>query len=129
MLGMVWPKRRRRLHARMRGMDDAVRRDARKSPVLARDSPFGIEETPFTASDPATPAVALWHMAEHRPELRRWIVANTAAPAALINAIAHHGGPGVAQALSLLHESLHEPGASTWKRSRRRRAPPPRHIR
>lgn len=69
-----------------------------------------VSATAQCASDPRTPPQDLWELARI-PELRKWIIANTAAPAALINAIAHAGGPGVRQAMQLLHDSLQEPGA------------------
>lgn len=69
-----------------------------------------VSATAQCASDPRTPPQDLWELARI-PELRKWIIANTAAPAALINAIARAGGPGVRQAMQLLHDSLQEPGA------------------
>lgn len=68
-------------------------------------------ETLLAATDPATGEDELWRLARD-PELRRWIIANTAAPAALINEIARKGGPGVPDALAILMESLSQPGAS-----------------
>lgn len=69
-----------------------------------------VSATAQCASDPRTLPQDLWELARI-PELRKWIIANTAAPAALINAIARAGGPGVRQAMQLLHDSLQEPGA------------------
>ncbi|MDD6462230.1 MAG: hypothetical protein PUF51_07300 [Bifidobacteriaceae bacterium] len=74
--------------------------------------PTALRPTAQCASDPRTPVSELWELA-HIPELRRWIIVNTAAPAALINAIARAGGPGVREAMELLRESLQEPGAAT----------------
>lgn len=74
--------------------------------------PTALCPTAQCASDPRTPVSELWELA-HIPELRRWIIVNTAAPAALINAIARAGGPGVREAMELLRESLQEPGAAT----------------
>lgn len=69
-------------------------------------------DSPATASDPRTPVDDLWRMAE-QPHLRAWIVANTSAPADLINEIARVGGPGVHRALAILRESLAAPGSAT----------------
>lgn len=69
-------------------------------------------DSPATASDPRTSVDDLWRMAE-QPHLRAWIVANTSAPADLINEIARVGGPGVHRALAILRESLAAPGSAT----------------
>lgn len=68
-------------------------------------------DSPVTASDPRTSVDDLWRMAE-QPHLRAWIVANTSAPADLINEIARVGGPGVHHALAILRESLAAPGSA-----------------
>ncbi|MFR0558115.1 hypothetical protein ACLUWO_04425 [Pseudoscardovia radai] len=68
-------------------------------------------DSPVTASDPRTSVDDLWRMAE-QPRLRAWIVANTSAPADLINEIARVGGPGVHHALAILRESLAAPGSA-----------------
>lgn len=78
--------------------------------VIAPAAASRVSATAQCASDPRTPPQDLWELARI-PELRKWIIANTAAPAALINAIARAGGPGVRQAMQLLHDSLQEPGA------------------
>lgn len=78
--------------------------------AIAPATAIRVSATAQCASDPRTPPQDLWELARI-PELRKWIIANTAAPAALINAIARAGGPGVRQAMQLLHDSLQEPGA------------------
>lgn len=48
----------------------------------------------------------LWFIAEHEPELRRWLVANPSADAALLEYVAQAGGPGVNRALTILLDGL-----------------------
>ncbi|MBT1175802.1 hypothetical protein JS530_09885 [Bifidobacterium sp. LC6] len=62
--------------------------------------------TPQVACSPDTDADVLWYIAQHVPELRRWVVANPTADAALLEYISQSGGPGVRQALEILLESL-----------------------
>nr|WP_258186089.1 hypothetical protein [Bifidobacterium sp. UTBIF-68] len=64
--------------------------------------------TPLVACDPSTEAETLWHIALHVPELRRWIVANPSADAAILEFISQAGGPGVRQSLEILLESLED---------------------
>ncbi|MBW3088634.1 hypothetical protein KIH77_07825 [Bifidobacterium sp. 82T24] len=64
--------------------------------------------TSQVASDPDTDEDVLWHIAEHAPELRRWLIANTAASAELLEYVAQAGGPGVARGFEVLFESLEE---------------------
>ncbi|NEG70515.1 hypothetical protein F6S87_07910 [Bifidobacterium sp. BRDM6] len=64
--------------------------------------------TPLMACDPATDPSLLWQLARDEPELRRWIVANPAASASLLEFISQAGGPGVREALTLLLDSLEE---------------------
>ncbi|WP_240542042.1 hypothetical protein [Bifidobacterium sp. CP2] len=62
--------------------------------------------TPTVAADPDTDADVLWHIARHAPELRRWLVANPAADAHLLEYVSQAGGPGVRRALTVLLDSL-----------------------
>lgn len=91
------------------GFDDAELHGAIDD---GRDSDDAPSDSPATASDPRTSVDDLWRMAE-QPHLRAWIVANTSAPADLINEIARVGGPGVHRALAILRESLAAPGSAT----------------
>lgn len=61
-----------------------------------------IKLTPLLACDPDTDTDVLWHIARHAPELRRWLVANPKADAALLEYVAQAGGPGVRDALTVL---------------------------
>ena len=65
--------------------------------------------TPVLACDPSTPTEVLWRIAQEAPLLRRWIVANPKADAALLEYISQTGGPGVKEALEVLVESLKSP--------------------
>ncbi|MBT1160631.1 hypothetical protein JS541_01895 [Bifidobacterium sp. SO1] len=58
--------------------------------------------TPLVACDPTTDMDILWHIAREAPELRRWLVANPRADAALLEYVAQAGGPGVREALTIL---------------------------
>ena len=62
--------------------------------------------TPLVACDPDTDPRILWHIARHAPELRRWLPANPAADAALLEYVAQAGGPGVREALTILLDSV-----------------------
>ena len=62
--------------------------------------------TPTVASDPDTPTEILWHIARHAPHLRKWVVANRAADANLLEYISQQGGPGVRETLQMLFDSL-----------------------
>lgn len=64
--------------------------------------------TPAVACSPDTDAEVLWHIARHAPELRRWLIANPQADAALLEFISQVGGPGVKQALTILFKSMEE---------------------
>lgn len=50
----------------------------------------------------------LWHIAQHAPELRRWLIANPRADATLLEFISQAGGPEVKRALAVLLESMEE---------------------
>lgn len=77
------------------------------SDMTAPPSP-PIRLTPAVAVSPDTPPEILWHIAQHAPELRRWLVANPRADAILLEYISQAGGPGVKQALEVLLESLED---------------------
>lgn len=62
--------------------------------------------TPVVACDPDTDMEILWHIAREVPELRRWLVANPAADAELLEYISQAGGPGVKHALQVLLRSI-----------------------
>ncbi|WP_243386628.1 hypothetical protein [Bifidobacterium primatium] len=64
--------------------------------------------TPQVASDPLTNEDVLWHIAEHAPELRMWLIANTAATPELLEYVSQVGGPGVARGFEVLFSSLEE---------------------
>ena len=69
-------------------------------------SPPPLRLSPLLACDPATAPEVLWFIAEHEPELRRWLVANPSADAALLEYVAQAGGPGVNRALTILLDGL-----------------------
>ncbi|WP_420829375.1 hypothetical protein [Bifidobacterium miconis] len=73
-------------------------------PPVAEPPAPPIVLTPLLACDPATDPDILWHIAREAPELRRWLVANPNADAALLEYVAQAGGPGVNVALTVLLE-------------------------
>lgn len=77
----------------------------REAPPSAPPAP-PLQPTPIHACDPRTPQSTLWEFARSYPELRRWLVANPASDAELLEYIAQSGGPGVAHALDILLESI-----------------------
>ncbi|KFI95733.1 hypothetical protein BSTEL_0539 [Bifidobacterium stellenboschense] len=85
----------------------AVGADAARAAALEPPAP-PLELTPQVAADPTTDADVLWHIARVAPELRRWLVANPKADAALLEYVSQAGGPGVKRALTVLLESLDE---------------------
>lgn len=88
----------------------AVRCDPRSPhgpawPRAANDQmppPPPLQPSPLIACDPDTDMDVLWHIAREMPELRRWLVANPRADAALLEYVAQAGGPGVTEALLVL---------------------------
>lgn len=58
------------------------------------------------ACDPETEPEVLWWIARHMPSLRRWIVANPAADADLLEYISQAGGPYVRESLQILLDSM-----------------------
>ena len=78
---------------------------ARRDP-LAEPPPPPLELTPLVACDPATDRETLEYLVREAPELRRWVVANPAADARLLEEISQAGGPGVREALTVLLDSL-----------------------
>nr|WP_238548515.1 hypothetical protein [Bifidobacterium biavatii] len=73
-------------------------------PLMIEPPAPPIALTPLLACDPATDPDILWHIAREAPELRRWLVANPNADAALLEYVAQAGGPGVNVALTVLLE-------------------------
>ena len=65
----------------------ASRRSTRAAPP-----PPPLRLSPLLACDPATAPEVLWFIAEHEPALRRWLVANPSADAALLEYVAQAGG-------------------------------------
>lgn len=62
--------------------------------------------TPLLACDPQTDTKILWHIAKHAPQLRRWLIANPRADAALLEYVSQAGGPGVKEAFDVLFASF-----------------------
>ncbi|KAB8288276.1 hypothetical protein DSM100688_0843 [Bifidobacterium ramosum] len=97
------PRRLRTLAERR--ADDGTNVDRQRR---VRDGPAGpppappLSLTPLVACDPATDMEVLWHIARDVPHLRRWLVANPQADAALLEFVAQSGGPGVREALTVL---------------------------
>lgn len=58
--------------------------------------------TPIVASDPTTKPEILWHIARNIPEFRKWIIANPAADAAILEYISQQGGPDVKHSFEVL---------------------------
>lgn len=85
----------------------AAEADAARATALEPPEP-PLVLTPLVAADPATDMDVLWHIARTAPELRRWLVANPKADAALLEYVSQAGGPGVKRALTVLLESLEE---------------------
>ncbi|KAB7789822.1 variant leucine-rich repeat-containing protein [Bifidobacterium leontopitheci] len=80
--------------------------DAPPDDDTLRPPPPPVRLTPQLACNPQTGMAVLWYIAEHAPELRRWIVVNPRADAALLEYIAQAGGPGVNRALTILLDGL-----------------------
>lgn len=82
--------------------------ETQSSPITDLTTPPAppIVLNPQVACSPDTDLDVLWHIAQHVPQLRRWIVANPTADASLLEFISQAGGPGVRQALEVLLESL-----------------------
>jgi hypothetical protein len=83
-----------------------VNRRRRHGGQRGRLLPLRRRLSPLLACDPATAPEVLWFIAEHEPELRRWLVANPSADAALLEYVAQAGGPGVNRALTILLDGL-----------------------
>lgn len=86
--------------------DHGSRNSSQSSNRLLSPPPAPIRLTPLVASDPHTDEEILWHIAQFWPQLRRWIVANTAASPMLLEYVSQQGGPGVREALQMLFDSL-----------------------
>ena len=99
--------------ARRRLRHSQARRAKRKSipgrrmhALQRREQATASRRSTLLACDPATAPEVLWFIAEHEPELRRWLVANPSADAALLEYVAQAGGPGVNRALTILLDGL-----------------------
>lgn len=62
--------------------------------------------TALLACDGGTSPDILWHIAHEAPELRRWLIANPSADAALLEYVAQAGGPGVAEGFAVLFDTI-----------------------
>lgn len=106
-------KRHRRAHAR-----DDPRHDERLTGIgkrpqaerrrVAAPPPPPLRLTVDVACDPSTEPDVLWHIAREAPELRMWLIANTAATPELLEFVAQAGGPGVKRAFDVLFESMED---------------------
>lgn len=76
------------------------------APVPAEPPAPPLQPTPAMACDPMTPRDVLWRIARDEPGLRRWIVANPAADAALLEFVSQAGGPYVRESLQILFDSM-----------------------
>ncbi|WP_241218917.1 hypothetical protein [Bifidobacterium dolichotidis] len=83
--------------------------------------PAPIRLTPLLAVDESTPAELLWHIARTAPELRKWLIANPAADAELLEYVSQAGGPGVKQAFEILFASMDD--AVAQRKQQRRHKP------
>lgn len=93
----------------------------RGSPYSTTHAPHSTAHAPYSAppkppqqlnaqlaSDPNTHILVLWYIAQHIPYLRKWIIANSAADAQLLEYIAQCGGPGVQEAFEVLFASMEQ---------------------
>lgn len=58
--------------------------------------------TPVIACNPDTDMSTLWLIAREYPHLRKWLIANPKADAALLEYVSQAGGPGVREAFDIL---------------------------
>lgn len=61
--------------------------------------------TPQIAACEHTDPKILWHIAQHLPALRKWVIANPSANAQLLEYIAQQGGPDVNHSIRVLLSS------------------------
>ncbi len=75
-------------------------------PIAATDvlspPPPPLVVTPAMACDPDTDMPTLWLIAREHPHLRKWLIANPKADAALLEYVSQAGGPGVRDAFDIL---------------------------
>lgn len=106
----------------------ATRRQSRRTPPKYHPEPRPkalveppappIELTQLVACSAETAQDVLWHIAEHAPRLRKWLVANPSATPAMLEYLAQVGGPSVHEALRILLESLESLESHETRRNR-----------
>lgn len=57
-----------------------------------------------TALDPRSDATLLWKIAEERPDLRHWLIANPASSPELLEYVSQRGGTGVKEGFHVLFD-------------------------
>lgn len=106
------PHKRPRLHKRRSGQQRLQTIVAAHSTTRILTHGFAVPPAPplkldaQVAMDPHTDDDVLWHIAQHAPELRYWLVANPSASAELLEYVAQAGGPNVEHAFAVLFDAL-----------------------
>jgi hypothetical protein len=72
------------------------------APGVLSPPPPPLVVTPGMACDPDTDMSTLWLIAREHPHLRKWLIANPKADAALLEYVSQAGGPGVRDAFDIL---------------------------
>lgn len=72
------------------------------APGVLSPPPPPLVVTPGMACDPDTDMSTLWLIAREHPHLRKWLIANPKADAALLEYVSQAGGPGVRNAFDIL---------------------------
>lgn len=72
------------------------------APGVLSPPPPPLVVTPAMACDPDTDMPTLWLIAREHPHLRKWLIANPKADAALLEYVSQAGGPGVRDAFGIL---------------------------
>lgn len=67
-----------------------------------------LQPTPMLAVSGDTPLPVLHHIVQYYPHLRKWVIANPQADAALLETISQLGGPDVKRCLTILLRSLEQ---------------------
>lgn len=103
-------RRRKRRKERLRKLRDVSTQESLRHEAHAASHPTPpappLVPTPWHALNPDTDEAILWRIARESPQLRRWLVANTAASPELLEYVAQMGGPGVAEAFEVLFAGL-----------------------